>query len=177
MNRFWLLEGKTIDIIAMQNKEAEAKEELKRRAKQLEMQRREQQRRAASSGGSSSFLGSGSGMGAYSPVPRFEAPSPTPSAQRTSSPAPSSLKPPAFKSSGMKLGSKKAKNADLLDAMGGEAVIMDDLPTPGASTPGTPVPMSSPESHAAAKSARGSMPTVTPEGYNMRHSIFRTTTD
>lgn len=147
-----------------QNKEAEAKEELKRRAKQLEMQRREQQRRAASTGGGSNF--SGSGMGAYSPVPRFEAPSPSPVTQRTSSPAPSSLKAPAFKGSGMKLGSsKKARNAELLDVLGGEAVITDDLPTPGISAPGTPAAMSSPEPHGTANGARGSIPAVTAEGY------------
>jgi hypothetical protein len=48
------------------------------------------------------------------------------------SPQPSTLKP-AFKASGMKLG-KKAKQSDLLDALGGE------LTTPDGSMPGTPVP-------------------------------------
>ncbi|KAK4684551.1 coatomer subunit delta, partial [Tremellales sp. Uapishka_1] len=43
-------EEKIQEIIA-RNKEAEAKEELKRRAKQLEMQRREQQKRAQGGGG------------------------------------------------------------------------------------------------------------------------------
>ena len=136
-------------LFFIQNKEAEAKEELKRRAKQLEMQRREQQRRAASGGGGSGgYLGSGSsgGMGSYSPVPRFEAPSPTPA--RTSSPAPSTLRPPAFKGSGMKLGSKKARQAEFLDALGGEAAVSDDgqsgvsaPPTPGAGSVSTIEPV------------------------------------
>lgn len=55
-----------------QNKEAEAKEELKRRAKQLEMQRRDQARRQG--GAPSSNIGN---MSNYTPVPqRFDAPTP-----------------------------------------------------------------------------------------------------
>jgi len=64
----------------LQNKEAEAKEELKRRAKQLEMQRREQQRTNAGSGGrmnqstgfQSGGFGSGGSAGNYAPTPRQE---------------------------------------------------------------------------------------------------------
>lgn len=142
----------------VQNKEAEAKEELKRRAKQLEMQRREQQRRAAAGGGGGSGFGGGlgSGMGSYSPVPRYEQPSPQPA--RTSSPAQSSsLRAPAFKGSGMKLGSKK-KTADLLDALGGEALVThEELSAPP--TPSIPVPEPS-----ITASARGSLPAVTREG-------------
>ncbi|KAH8119762.1 hypothetical protein DFH11DRAFT_5704 [Phellopilus nigrolimitatus] len=155
-------EEKIQDIIA-RNKEAEAKEELKRRAKQLEMQRREQQRRAAAggAGSGSGFGGIGSGsMGPYSPVPRFEAPSPQP--VRTSSPAQSTLRTPAFKGSGMKLGSKKAKTAELLDALGGEAV----LPPDDLSAPATPAVPSTPEP-VFAKSARGSLPAVTLEGVHV----------
>ncbi|KAI5115635.1 hypothetical protein M0805_002882, partial [Coniferiporia weirii] len=152
-----------IQEIISRNKEAEAKEELKRRAKQLEMQRREQQRRAAAtggSGGSGGFGGMGSGsMGSYSPVSRFEAPSPQPA--RTSSPAPSTLRAPAFKGSGMKLGSKKAKTAELLDALGSEAV----LPPDELSAPGTPAIPMTPEPITA--SVRGSLPTVTPEGVHI----------
>ena len=142
----------------VQNKEAEAKEELKRRAKQLEMQRREQQRRAAAGGGAgggSGFGGGMGGMGGYSPVPRYEAPSPQP--VRTSSPAQSTLRAPAFKGSGMKLGSKK-KTAELLDALGGEAAVAhEELSAPP--TPAIPVPEPS-----AAANARGSLPAVTQEG-------------
>ncbi|KAG8794266.1 hypothetical protein FRC12_025179 [Ceratobasidium sp. 428] len=123
-------EEKIQEIIA-KNKEAEAKEELKRRAKQLEMQRREAQQRARAGGGGgggSSYLSAGMGSSGYSSVPRFE----PPAERRAVSPQPSSLKP-AFKASGMKLG-KKAKQSDLLDALGGE------LATPEASAPGTPIP-------------------------------------
>ncbi|EJD03484.1 uncharacterized protein FOMMEDRAFT_82189, partial [Fomitiporia mediterranea MF3/22] len=155
-------EEKIQEIIA-RNKEAEAKEELKRRAKQLEMQRREQQRRAAAGGGvggGSGFgggMGSG-GMGGYSPVPRYEAPSPQPA--RTSSPAQISLRAPAFKGSGMKLGSKK-KTAELLDALGGEAIIpQEELSAPA--TPAIPAPDPS-----SVISARGSLPAVTPEGVHV----------
>lgn len=102
-------------------------------------------------------MGSGSGsMGSYSPVPRYEAPSPQP--MRTSSPAPTSVRTPAFKGSGMKLGSKKAKTAELLDALGGEAAVAEDL-----SAPSTPVPIA-PTERAAETSARGNVPSVTPEG-------------
>lgn len=65
-------EEKIQEIIA-RNKEAEAKEELKRRAKQLEMQRREQQKSRTAGGGG----GSGYGGGPYASVPtqpRYDAP-------------------------------------------------------------------------------------------------------
>jgi hypothetical protein len=120
----------------LQNKEAEAKEELKRRAKQLEIQRREQQRRAGSNSNlqSSAYLSSTG----YSAVPRFEAPSPA-AASRSASPAPSSLRPPAFKGSGMKLGSKKKAGADLADLLGGDMAAAEEPPsvpaTPAATEP------------------------------------------
>lgn len=135
-----------------QNKEAEAKEELKRRAKQLEMQRREQQRRqqgggggggAGGFGGSGGFgAGSGGMAGGYQAAPRFD---PVPAERdpyrwvrwavgsalahvrtcSSSSPAPAASKP-AFKGTGMKLGSKKGKQSELLDALGGEAAVPDE---------------------------------------------------
>jgi len=150
-------EEKIQDIIA-RNKEAEAKEELKRRAKQLEMQRREQQKRAASSGDRNSYLGGG--MTGYSPISqRFETPSVPPA--RISSPAPSSQRAPAFKGSGMKLGSKKTKQAELLDALGGEALVSEDM-----SAPATPAVVSTPEP-VLMKNARGSLPSVTPESIHI----------
>lgn len=134
----------------MQNKEAEAKEELKRRAKQLEMQRREQQRRTTAGGGGSSYMGGGAS--GYAPVPqRFDAPSPA----RQASPAPSTLRAPAFKSGGMKLGSKKTKQAELLDALGGEVLAAEDL-----SAPATPAPVAEP---LPTKDYTQSLPTVTHE--------------
>ncbi|KAL0952161.1 hypothetical protein HGRIS_008777 [Hohenbuehelia grisea] len=152
-------EEKIQEIIA-RNKEAEAKEELKRRAKQLEMQRREQQRRAGA-GGSNSYLGGG--VTGYSPVPRFEAPQATPS-RSTSSPAPSASRTPAFKGSGMKLGSKKTKQAELLDALGGDvlaATAAMDLSTPSSPTPAAAEPP------AALQSERGSLPEVEHESVHI----------
>ncbi|KAI0249520.1 hypothetical protein BJV78DRAFT_1276138 [Lactifluus subvellereus] len=151
-------EEKIQEIIA-RNKEAEAKEELKRRAKQLEMQRREQQRRAASASsgpGSGSYLGGG--VSGYSPVPqRFDVPS---SPARTASPVSSSLRAPAFKGSGMKLGSKKTKQAELLDALGGSAILSEDMSVPNTPAASTPEP-------SIMKDARSSLPTVTPENIHI----------
>ncbi|KAJ3484515.1 hypothetical protein NLI96_g5592 [Meripilus lineatus] len=137
-------EEKIQEIIA-RNKEAEAKEELKRRAKQLEMQRREQQRRAAAGGPSGgSYLGGG--VTGYSPVPtRYDSPV-TPIR------------------SGMKLGSKKTKQSELLDALGTEALLSEDMSVPASpSAPSAPEPI-------AQKDSRGSLPTVHPEGV---HVIIR----
>ncbi|KAF8902200.1 hypothetical protein CPB84DRAFT_1776135 [Gymnopilus junonius] len=123
-------EEKIQEIIA-RNKEAEAKEELKRRAKQLEMQRREQQRRTASGVPGGSYMGGG--VTGYSAVPRFEAPD----------------------HSGMKLGSKKTKQAELLDALGGEvlaATVASDASQPATPTVSVPVVQK--------VSGRGSLPEV-----------------
>ncbi|KAF8910297.1 hypothetical protein CPB85DRAFT_1306048 [Mucidula mucida] len=138
-----------IQEIISRNKEAEAKEELKRRAKQLEMQRREQQRRAA--GDTAAMY---SGITGYSSVPRFEPQEHTPSRIVTSSPAPAASRAPAFKSSGMKLGSKKTKQAELLDALGGEALISS---LPELSAPSTPTVSASASQHDV---GRGSLPEV-----------------
>ncbi|KAL7416841.1 hypothetical protein BDY24DRAFT_205327 [Mrakia frigida] len=126
-------EEKIQEIIA-RNKEAEAKEELKRRAKQLEMQRRETAklnhgagRNTGGFGNGSSGYGGGGGMaGGYTPVQqqRFEAPA---AASRSQSPAMSSK--PAFKGAGMKLG-KKPKQSDVLDALGSEAVVQYEEAAP-----------------------------------------------
>jgi hypothetical protein len=138
----------------LQNKEAEAKEELKRRAKQLEMQRREQQKRAASGGGGpggGSYLGGG--VSGYAPVSqRFDAPPPA----RTASPVPSSLRTPSFKGSGMKLGNKKTKQAELLDALGGSALLSEEISAPDTPVASTPEP-------SIAKPTKSPLPTVNPE--------------
>ncbi|CAD6586560.1 MAG: hypothetical protein TREMPRED_004452 [Tremellales sp. Tagirdzhanova-0007] len=112
-------EEKIQDIIA-RNKEAEAKEELKRRAKQLEMQRREQQKRASGQGYPSSMGGM---AGGYMPAPRYE--TPAASEYRTPSPAPTASKP-AFKGAGMKLG-RKGKQSDLISALGGDAEVESEV--------------------------------------------------
>lgn len=120
-------------LTSPQNKEAEAKEELKRRAKQLEHQRREQQRiqraqgPAYPSGGTSYSSGSGGGIpGGYAPIsnPTLDRERDAYATPRTSSPAFSSKASaaPAFKGSGMKLGEKRGANAkrdEYLAAMGG----------------------------------------------------------
>jgi coatomer subunit delta len=123
------------------------------------MQRREQQKRAAAGGGGGGgYMGVGGGPTGYSPVARFEAPSPVPA--RNNSPAPSSVRAPAFKGSGMKLGSKKTKQAELLDALGGEPLLSEDMSMPStpavANTPPPPV----------VRNTRGSLPEVTPERYD-----------
>ena len=115
-------EEKIQEIIA-RNKEAEAKEELKRRAKQLEMQRREQQKRAQAGFSPSS---AGGMAGGYTVAPRFEAPAV--SEYRTPSPAPVVSKP-AFKGAGMKLG-KKGKQSELISALGDEAEEPEPAPEP-----------------------------------------------
>ena len=124
------------------------------------MQRREQQRRAAAGGG----IGSGGytgGSGGYSPVPRYEAPSPAP--VRTSSPSTTTTatRAPAFKGSGMKLGSKKTKQSELLDALGGEAAVPDEVLQAQQSMPTTPIP-ATPE--LSTKVNRSSLPSVHAEG-------------
>lgn len=140
-----------------QNKEAEAKEELKRRAKQLEMQRREQQRRAASGSGSSYLGGGATG---YSSIPRFETPEPistSPRVTNTTTSTPS--RPPAFKGSGMKLGAKKTKQAELLDALGGDVLASTELEL---SAPPTPAVVEVPVMPKA-NDGRGSLPEVEKE--------------
>ncbi|KAF5385200.1 hypothetical protein D9615_000900 [Tricholomella constricta] len=154
-------EEKIQEIIA-RNKEAEAKEELKRRAKQLEMQRREQQRRTAGAGGGSSYLGGG--VSGYSPVPqRFDAPeTAAPVTRLTSSPA---ARSPAFKGSGMKLGTKKTKQAELLDALGGD-VLASSVGSLDISAPPTPTASSQPSPiHKA--DGRGSVPEVEAESVHI----------
>lgn len=101
-------------------------------------------------GGSGNFLGGGAT--GYAPISqRFEAPTP----QRTASPQPSSLRSPAFKSGGMKLGSKKTKQAELLDALGGELAVEEQ------SAPASPV--QAPEPVTPAKDYTSSLPAVAQE--------------
>lgn len=103
-----------IQEIIERNKEMEAKEELKRRAKQLEMQRREAARRGQSAfSGNSGGFGSGAG-GGYQSVRQFEgAGAQAPVIRDTGSPSPATPAAKPFKSKGMQLG-KKSKNVALL---------------------------------------------------------------
>lgn len=116
------------------NKEAEAKEELKRRAKQLELQRRDQARRqqgggTPTSGGFNNGLQPGSS--GYANIPRYDTSSPKPS-YSSPSPTSSAAKGPAFKGTGMKLGGKKLAQSRALDALGAEAV--DEAPAAAVET-------------------------------------------
>lgn len=120
------------------------------------MQRREQQKRAAAGGGVAGGSYLGGGISGYAPVSqRYEAPTPI----RAASPAPSSLKSPQFKKSGMRLGGKKTTQSQLLDALGGEALLSEDM-----SHPGTPAPTEPAPSHLQ-KEVQSTLPTVTPERY------------
>ncbi|GAA6039975.1 hypothetical protein JCM8097_002647 [Rhodosporidiobolus ruineniae] len=124
-------EEKIQEIIA-RNKEHEAKEELKRRAKQLEMQRREMTRRGQNPYANPAAPGSGGyggGPSSYAPPsggPSYSSPSSYDSP--AASAAPSSAKP--FKTKGMQLGAAKGrkKDDDLAAALGGLQVDDADLP-------------------------------------------------
>lgn len=121
-------------VLLLQNKEMEAKEELKRRAKQLEMQRRDAARRGQVGGGF------GGMSGGYSQVPRSFEPPPTQAPVQTGFATNSSPAKPAFKGKGMQLG-KKTKGADLLGAMGGDlaASLTEDQAAPAAAAAPAPV--------------------------------------
>lgn len=142
-----------IQEIIARNKENEAKEELKRRAKQLEMQRREMIKRGQDPYGRPAYallpislrcyihtevscLPSASGMGGGSGSSSINAPYIPPSLPASSvlddrydtgaSSGPSANKP--FKTKGMQLGSKNAKKqADLLESLGGGLGDEDDV--------------------------------------------------
>ena len=129
------------------------------------MQRREQQRRAASGMGSGG--GFGGGVTGYSPVPRYEAPEPpvnrTPATTTSNTP-----RAPAFKGSGMKLGAKKTKQNELLDALGASA------PYEAPSAPVTPAVEAAPSRPApvAQSNDRGSVPDVEREEYVLSPVIY-----
>lgn len=97
-------------------------------------------------------------MGSYSPIPqRFDTPEVTASVSRinTSSPA---ARSPAFKGSGMKLGTKKTRQAELLDALGGD-VLASSAGVGELSGPPTPV-VSESQSLVQKDGGRGSLPDV-----------------
>ncbi|KAJ7281503.1 hypothetical protein C8J57DRAFT_1123330 [Mycena rebaudengoi] len=154
-------EEKIQEIIA-RNKEAEAKEELKRRAKQLEMQRREQQRRAAGSAPGFNSGSYGGGITGYSPVPQqYNPPTPTPSNNSSLS----TPRAPAFKGTGMKLGSsKKTKQAELIDALGGDYI--SSLPEEPL-TPSVPTAPILAAKATSANKGRGSLPEVEQESIHI----------
>ena len=123
------------------------------------MQRREQQRRTAGTGGGSSYLGGG--VTGYSPVSRFESPEVSAlSARIMSSSTPVASRAPAFKGSGMKLGSKKTKQAELLDALGGD-VLESTINSSNETAPEAPIAQQPPAVQKV--SGRGSLPEVEPQ--------------
>lgn len=123
-----------IHEIIERNKELEAKEELKRRARQLEMQRRDAARRGQS------------GFGSDISMPRtYES---TPSAAPVhgmpdDASAPAQAAP--FKSKGMQLG-KKPKGAALLGAVSKAPASKPSAPVPTPSAKPAPTPLSKPVS-------------------------------
>ncbi|GAA5905589.1 hypothetical protein JCM8208_005779 [Rhodotorula glutinis] len=118
-------EEKIQEIIA-RNKEHEAKEELKRRARQLETQRREMTRRGQNP------YANPAAPSSYSAVPSsYNPPTGGPSYSNSSydaPPAAAAAKP--FKGKGMQLGGAKGRknNDDLAAALGGLSVDDGDLP-------------------------------------------------
>lgn len=58
----------------------------------------------------------------------------------------------------MKLGAKKTQQSALLDALGGEAMLSEDMSVPTTPAAATPEPMT-----VAPKGDRGSLPTVDAE--------------
>ena len=122
------------------------------------MQRREQQRRTAGTGGGSSYLSS---VSSYSPASRFEAPEASAlSARVMSSSTPVTPRTPAFKGSGMKLGSKKTKQAELLDALGGD-VLESTMSASNTTTSEAPIVSTPPAVQKVG--GRGSLPEVEPQ--------------
>ncbi|SCV73001.1 BQ2448_6926 [Microbotryum intermedium] len=118
-------EEKIQEIIA-RNKEHEAKEELKRRAKQLELQRREMTRRGQNPYSTNSSSGFTSQNNSYTPsAPSYDAPAPQRSYGEDRAPA-STAKP--FKTKGMQLGAKGRKNdtglAQALDGLDAEEPLL-----------------------------------------------------
>lgn len=99
-------------------------------------------KRAQTSGAGSvagGYSSLGGGVTGYSSLSRFDSPEPTPKLSTFSTHS-STPKAPAFKGSGMKLG-KKAKQADLLDALADEVVtppeevVSSSVPPPHSEVP------------------------------------------
>ena len=137
-----------IQEIIARNKELEASEERKRRAKQLEMQRKEMSRsqRAGGAGGMGSGMGSGmgGGIGRQSSYPAFTPSAPTQTVPDTydsyeaSKKAP--VKPLALGKKGMQLGKKNKANS-AFDQIAGdlppesEPLVAPKVPAPAAASP------------------------------------------
>ena len=90
---------------------------------------------------SSTFSG---GMSSYASVPRYDTESPRPSFSANSPSTPVPTGKPSFKGSGMKLGGKKLKQDDVLNALGAEAadapLVSNATPAPLERAPSIEIP-------------------------------------
>ncbi|KAL9537065.1 hypothetical protein MBANPS3_012119 [Mucor bainieri] len=130
-------EERNQEIIA-KNKEREAKEELKRRAKQFEMQRKEATKRGqgfmqGNFSGASGQNNTSQSFGADRYSPSIDTYKPAQSFDRPSSYSHSST-PPVSQTKGMKLG-RKAKASDLFEALKTDVVDESQFPTRSNSAP------------------------------------------
>lgn len=141
-----------IQEIIARNKELEASEERKRRAKQLEMQRKEMSRsQRAGAGGMGGGMGSGmGGMGRQSSYPAFTPSAPTQPVPDTydsyeaSKKAPA--KPLALGKKGMQLGKKNKTNSAFDQIAGDLPPESEPLVAPKASAPAAAAPASARQS-------------------------------
>ena len=141
-----------IQEIIARNKELEASEERKRRAKQLEMQRKEMSRsQRAGAGGMGGGMGSSmGGMGRQSSYPAFTPSAPTQTVPDTydsyeaSKKAPA--KPLALGKKGMQLGKKNKTNSAFDQIAGDLPPESEPLVAPKASAPAAAAPASARQS-------------------------------
>ncbi|RYN44097.1 Coatomer subunit delta [Alternaria arborescens] len=144
-----------IQEIIARNKELEASEERKRRAKQLEMQRKEMSRSQRAGGGMGGGMGSGmgSGMGGRSPsYPAFTPSVPTTNVADTydsyeAEKKKATSKPLALGKKGMQLG-KKNKTNNMYEQVTGEQAPAEEEPlvAPKPSAPAAVAPASARQS-------------------------------
>lgn len=148
-----------IQEIIARNKELEASEERKRRAKQLEMQRKEMSRSQRAGGGMAGGMGSGgmgsggSGMGGRSPsYPAFTPSVPTTNVTDTydsyeAEKKKAGSKPLALGKKGMQLGKKNKTNNMYEQVTGGQAPVEEEpLVAPRQSAPAAVAPASARQS-------------------------------
>ena len=143
-----------IQEIIARNKELEASEERKRKAKQLEMQRKEMSRQGARGGGSMGGMGRQQSYPTYTPPPTTNAaPSMNDSYDSyTAAKNEKFGKPLASRGKGMQLG-KKNKTSTAMDSLGSEAAEAN-TPLAGVPTPAAPpVQPSIPASSTAARTS------------------------
>lgn len=128
-----------IQEIIARNKELEASEERKRRAKQLEMQRKEMSRSQRATGGMGGGMGSG-GMGRSPSYPTFTPTVPTTNVTDTydsyeAAKQKSTTKPMALGKKGMQLGKKNKTNNILEQVTGGMPIEEEPLVSPKPAAP------------------------------------------